>query len=173
VLTMTLTPFLATDRFTTFLLHLQRFRPRPAPARLSQDHVLLLGFGAGGMWVVKPLRKQGYNVLVVDDDAALIEQLQKMGIPCLRGDGTDERVLEQAGARRARLVLASMRRVEEALRVLRHLSGRPVVVRVFEEEEAEQVRRLGGIPVLNSVAAADTFMEWFDKTMRPRQAVGS
>jgi hypothetical protein len=36
----------------------------------------------------------------------------------------------------------------------------PVLARVFENHEAEMVRAAGGIPVLNSEAAAETFLSW-------------
>jgi CPA2 family monovalent cation:H+ antiporter-2 len=169
VMTMILTPFLATDRFTTFLLHLHPLRRRMKAATDVSGHMLVLGFGAGGMWVVKPLQQAGHKLLVVDDDPVVIEQLQRMKIPCLRGDGADEKVLDMAGAGRARMILASMRRVEDTERVLRHVQGVPVVARVFERFEAEAVRRLGGTPILNSLAAADTFTEWFDKSMPSRE----
>lgn len=165
-LTMMVTPFLATDRFTSFLLHLHPLRRR-LKAGATSGHVLVLGFGAGGMWVIKPLLQAGHKVLVVDDDAGVIEQLRRTGIPCLRGDGADEKVLEAAGAAQAQLILASMRKVQDTARVLRLVKGVPVVARVFESEEAEMVRRLGGTPVLNSLAAANAFMEWFEKTMMP------
>ncbi|MCU0772000.1 MAG: cation:proton antiporter [Verrucomicrobia bacterium] len=165
VMTMTLTPFVATDRFTTFLLHLHPLRRRMKAGEPISGHVLVLGFGAGGMWVIKPLLQAGHRLLVVDDDPAVVEQLTRMNIPCLRGDGSDDKVLDRAGAGRARLILASMRRVADTRRVLQHVQGVPVVARVFEADEADQVRRLGGTPILNSLAAADTFTEWFDKTM--------
>ena len=168
VMTMTLTPFLATDRFTTFVLHLHPLRRRMKADTDIAGHMLVLGFGAGGMWVIKPLQQAGHQVLVVDDDPVVIAQLKRMKIPCLRGDGADEKVLDMAGAGRARMILASMRRVADTERVLRHVKGVPVVARVFEHFEADAVRRLGGTPILNSLAAADTFSEWFDKTMPPR-----
>lgn len=168
VITMTLTPFVATDRVTTHLLHVHPSRRRKAAEEEIQDHVLVLGFGAGGMWVVKPLIQAGHKVLVVDDDPVVVEQLTRMKIACLRGDGADEKILDRAGAGRARLILASMRRVEDTERVLRHVKNVPVVARVFEAAEADRVRQLGGTPILNSMAAADTFIEWFDKTLKDK-----
>jgi CPA2 family monovalent cation:H+ antiporter-2 len=161
VLTMTLTPFVATDRVTRWLLPLHPLRHRIDTTGAPREHVLILGFGSAGMWVVKPLRAEGYNLLVVDDDPVVIDQLQRAGIPCLRGDGSDEKTLAQAGAREARLIIASMRRVGDVEKVLRCVVGVPVVARVFEAEDADHIRGLGGIPVLNSEAAADAFMEWF------------
>jgi CPA2 family monovalent cation:H+ antiporter-2 len=161
MITMALTPFIATDRVTSFLLHLHPFRlDTGAPTKLA-GHVLILGFGAGGMWVVRPLLAEGYQILVVDDDPAVIEQLLRRGIPCIRGDGSDPRTLERARGRDARLIIASMRRVEDCMKVVRAVPDVPVVVRLFERADADRVRALGGIPILNSIAAADTFMDWF------------
>ncbi len=168
VLTMTLTPFVATDRVTRWLLHLHPLRRRLRAEGAPRGHVLLLGFGAAGMWVVKPLRSGGHEILVVDDDPAVIAQMESAGIPCLPGDGSDEKTLQRAGAREAKLIIASMRRVEDAAKVLRHAPGVPVVTRVFEAAHAAQIEQLGGTAILNSNASADTFMEWFEKSGRLR-----
>jgi hypothetical protein len=56
-----------------------------------------------------------------------------------------------------------MRRVEDAAKVLRHAPGVPVVTRVFEAAAATRIEQLGATAILNSRAAADTFMEWFEK----------
>lgn len=161
-ITMMLTPFLATDGTTSWLLHhLPRRRP-PRPGSL-RGHVLVLGYGAAGRWVLKSLQESNREVFVVDDDPAVIAHLEANGIPCLRGDGSDPYVLAAAGADDAKIVLCSMRRSADAAKVLRLLAGKvPAIVRVFETSEAELIRRLGGIPVLNSAAAARRFLEWFD-----------
>ena len=160
--TMMLTPFLATDATTSWLLHhLPRRRP-PKPGSL-RGHVLLLGYGAAGRWVLKSLQEGGCEVFVVDDDPAVIAHLEANGIPCLRGDGSDPYVLAAAGADDARIIVCSMRRSADAAKVLRFLGGKvPAIVRVFETWEADRIQRLGGIPVLNSAAAARRFLEWFD-----------
>ena len=104
--------------------------------------------------------------LVVDDDAVVCRELARLGVPVMRGDGSDKETLDRAGANRAVLVIASMRRAGDALKVLEHVRDVPVVARVFEADEAEIIRAAGGIPVLNSEAAADTFMAWFLATDR-------
>jgi CPA2 family monovalent cation:H+ antiporter-2 len=165
VLTMTLTPFVATDRLTSFVLRFHPQRRRPQGAGDHRNHVLMLGHGDGGRWILKPLQRAGYEVLVVDDDPQVIKKLQAAKVSCLRGDGSDETLLERAGAKHARLVLASMRRLSDAVRVLEHVRGVPVVVRVFEDSEAETVSRLGGIPVLSSEAAVQSFFDWFEESL--------
>lgn len=164
--TMTLTPLLTNDRLTRLLLHIHPGRRKSRAIMEIQDHVLVLGFGTGGMWVIKPLIAAGHAVLVVDDDPVVIAHLNQAKIPCLRGDGSDLNTLKEAGIERAKLVISSMRRASEANTVLTYAPKTPVVVRVFEDQDADEITKRGGIPVLNSDAAAVKFIEWFQKTGR-------
>jgi CPA2 family monovalent cation:H+ antiporter-2 len=166
VITMVATPFLCREEVAKFLLPFHPLRKKTQAGETPEGHVLILGFGAAGMWILKPLLAQGEKVLVVDDDAVVCRELTKRKVPFLRGDGAEEEVLAKAGARDAKLVIASMRRVSDALTVLNFVKGVPVVARVFEEEDAEKVRQAGGVPVMNSTAAADTFMAWLDANDR-------
>ncbi len=164
VATMTITPLIASDGVARRLLVFHPLRRRLGTETALRDHVLLLGLGSEGMWVAKPLRDAGHNVVVVDHDPVVIEHLEQAGISCIRGDGTDEKVLSRSGFSQAKLILVSMPNVEDALRVLRcgPPPDVPVIVRVFEKHHAHEIEKHGGISVLNSHAAADTFMEWFD-----------
>ncbi len=172
-ITMAATPLVAAESTARRLLRLHPDRHGPRDAATSESmptapsgHILVLGFGDGGMWVVKPLVAAGHKILVIDDDPAVIVQLERARIPCFRGDGSDELVLDRGGARQARVVLVAMRRVREAERVLAYaVPDVPVVVRVFEDFEADRIRKLGGIPIVNAHAAADTFAEWLDATL--------
>jgi Kef-type K+ transport system membrane component KefB len=161
VITMTLTPWIGREETARALLPLHPFRRHGAAEKVPSGHVLLLGFGSAGMWTLKPLLAQGEDVLVVDDDAVVCAELARRGVRVLRGDGSEKEILQRAGAADAKLVIASMRRVGDALKVLEHVREVPVVARVFEEHEAEQIRAAGGVPVMNSQAAAETFIEWF------------
>lgn len=164
--TMTLTPLLANDATTGRLM---RFHPgrRRIQRRIGvEDHILILGFGTGGMWVVKPLISAGHRVLVVDDDPVVIAHLHQAKVPCLRGDGSDFNVLQKAGIEKAKLIISSMRRANEAECALKHSSRIPVIVRVFESSDAEKIEAKGGIAIQNAEASADKFMEWFIKTGR-------
>ncbi len=162
-ITITATPFLATDAVTWKLLRFHPNRHRFMAGEPPSDHILILGFGSTGMWVVKPLLAAGHNILVVDDDPSVIAQLERSAIPCLRGDGSDPGVLHRAGAHQAKLILAAMRRPADSLKVLRFVSGVTTLVRVFENADAELIREAGGIPVLNSQSAAETLMQWLEE----------
>lgn len=167
VVTMTVTPLLASDRMARRLLHLHPLRRRMPTETDLRDHVLMLGLGSEGMWVARPLQEAGHHVVVIDHDPAVIEHLEKVGIPCIRGDTTDEKVLSRGGFEHARAVLVAMPNVHEALRVLRfnRPDDVPVIVRVFEDEHAHEIEQHGGVAVLNSHAAADTFMTWFGEVI--------
>jgi CPA2 family monovalent cation:H+ antiporter-2 len=154
VVTMTCTPLLARDAVTNWLLHWHPLRNRrKLPGLRCEGHVLMLGLGSAGMYVLRPLRAAGVSLVVVDDDPAVIAELDALGIPCVRGDGADEHTLERVGAAQARVILALMRRVADARTVLRAVKDVPVLVRVFEDADARLVERLGGIPVSNAEAA--------------------
>jgi len=172
VITMTLTPFIGQERVALALLPLHPFRKSREHPDPPKNHVLVLGFGSAGMWTVKPLRAQGEDVLVVDDDSVVCRELTRLKIPNLRGDGADENTLNRAGAAHAKLIIISLRRVGDAIKVLNHVRGVPVLVRVFEQEEARLVEENGGIPISNSEAAAEGFLAWFAATerLKPRSA---
>ncbi len=168
MITMTLTPFIGREHVARALLPFHPLRRKARVEQSPHDHILVLGFGKAGMWTVKPLRNAGENVLVVDDDAIVCAELARLGVKVLRGDGSEAEVLARAGASKARLVICSMRRTGDAIKVLDALraSGVPVLVRVFEDFEARAVETAGGIPIDNAAAAADTFMAWLDANDR-------
>lgn len=164
VLTMTLTPIISTDRVASWLMHLH-----PAPQRhgtsefKTRDHVLLLGVGRHGMPLLETLLFAGYDVMVIDDDAALISDLTDNDVPCLRGNASESSVLERVGASRARVIISMIRRPMDNLKVLAEAGDVPVIVRVFEDEDEALIREAGGITVSFSDAAADGFFEWFER----------
>ncbi|HEV2130381.1 MAG TPA: cation:proton antiporter [Longimicrobiaceae bacterium] len=166
VLTMILTPFVATDRVTWRLMALHPLRQEGRPPSPPEDHILLLGCGDNGMPLLETLVSAGHDVLVVDDDPAVIQRLREGEIPCIRGDGADFEVLQAAGAQRARIIISTMRRPGDNTPMLEYVHDVPVLVRVFDPEDAERIRALGGTPVLYSRAAAEDFLKWLAQAER-------
>ncbi|MDQ3555891.1 MAG: cation:proton antiporter [Gemmatimonadota bacterium] len=162
-LTMTLTPFVATDRVTWRLLRFHPSRRQVSIKAPPRDHVLLLGCGENGMPLLETLTLAGHEVVVVDDDPAVIARLREGDVRCIRGDGSDLQVLRQAGAEHARVVISTVRRPLDNELLLRHARGVPVIARVFDPLEAERIRALGGTPILYSEAAAEDFLTWLDQ----------
>lgn len=165
VATMLLTPFLTDDRVVWRLMRLRpvhRADRIPAPA---EGHVLILGSGTTGTPLLETLIGTGRRVVVVDDDAAVVNRLRGAEIPCIRGDASDREVLDQARAREARLITSTIRRPQDNVRLLAYARGVPVLVRVFEAADARRIRELGGIPVLYSEATADAMLEWYESNI--------
>jgi CPA2 family monovalent cation:H+ antiporter-2 len=161
--TMLLTPFLATDEVTEWLVRFHPSRRRDRPSSPPSGHVLLVGAGSTGMAVLEELVITQTPVVVVDEDPAVIAQLAEAGIHAEEGDAADRRVLLRAGADRARAVISTTNRARENQVLLELSRDVPVLVRVFEAADADWVRERGGTPLLYSEAAADALLEWYDE----------
>jgi Kef-type K+ transport system membrane component KefB len=169
LMTMLATPFLTSERVTWWML---RQRPtRRLPQRRSYDqmpppqgHVLILGSGSTGMPLLETILGMGHDLIVIDDDPAVVSRLRDADIVCLRGDASDIELLQRAGANRARIITSTIRRPRDNRRLLEFARGVPTLVRVFEESDAEWISELGGTPVIASHAAAAEMLRWFDQT---------
>jgi len=164
VVTMILTPFIATERLTARLLHwLDKWQPLEE-VKSPQNHVLLVGCGEHGMDLLEWLLQHNQQVVVIDDDGGVVERVEGMGGLAVLGDATDPKVLQAAGASQARIIVSTMRRLRDNEALLDQTGQVKTVFSVFEPEEAERLRRNGGIPILESYAAADELMDWFERT---------
>lgn len=163
LVTMLLTPFLATDAVSDRLVRFHPSRRRPPQAAPPTGHVLLVGAGSTGMAVLEELVLTDALLVVVDEDPAVAARLVEAGIRAEEGDAADRRVLERAGADRARVVISTIHRPRENQALLELARGVPVLVRVFDAADAEWVSEHGGQPLLYSDAAAEAFLEWYDE----------
>jgi Kef-type K+ transport system membrane component KefB len=175
LLTMLLTPLIATPAVLWWLVRLRPVRDTPQRRRIdrmipSEGHVLVLGSGSTGMPLLETLLSSGYEVLVIDDDPVVIQRLRDADVPCLRGDASDVALLRRAGADRARIITSTIRRPRDNARLLEFAQGVTTLVRVFEEDDADWIREMGGTPILASHAAADEMLKWFDRKFAPADA---
>lgn len=164
MVTMLLTPVLATDEVAWRLV---RLHPSAGPDDRGTGpppagHVLLLGAGTTGRRLLEGLASAGCETVVVDEDPAVVERLRAGGARAIRGDGSDPAVLLRAGAGRARAVVSTLRRPRDNRAVLEAVADDvPVLVRAFDEGDAAWIRDLGGTPVLSSLRAAESLLEWY------------
>ena len=161
--TMLLTPFLATDAVAWRLVRVHPARRRSPEEPVAGGHVLLLGAGSTGMPLLEDLVITGVDIVVVDDDPAVLARLHEAGVRTVRGDAADPVVLRRAGAERARVVISTIRRTRDNQPLLDLGRGVPVLVRVFDAADTEWVRARGGVPVLFSEATVDALLEWYDE----------
>ncbi len=175
VVTMMLTPFVATDTVTWVLLRLHPLRRETAKRLVLENHVLILGYGSTGNRLLKPLLEAGREVVVVDEDAVVVARLREQGVACVRGDVSDPDVLRQVRARRAQAIICTIRRFSDAEKLLAYVEeSRPkTLVRVFDEGASDRVRALGGIPIESGQAAVDSFMAWYTASFEKPLAPGN
>jgi len=162
VLTMMLTPFLAEDRVAWSLLRFHPFRRLPPSGSPPEGHILLLGCGQHGQELLETLMVTRHDLVVVDDDPALVAQLRANGVTAVRGDVSDPALLSEVGAHRARIILSTLRRFEDNAPVLEFAPGVPIWVRGFNEEDGAWIRERGGRPILYSEAALHDFQLWYE-----------
>ena len=170
VLTMIATPLLATDRVTIRLIHWLAHLQQDTPPLPHANHVLLLGCGERGRPLLDWLLAQGETVVVVDDDAAVVEQVRRLGASAVHGDASNHHVLETAAAAQAKVIVSTIKRLANSQDFLEYLSRVPVLITLFDPEAAQRIERLGGKAVLESHAAADEFMVWYtrgDRAIKP------
>jgi len=175
VVTMMLTPFISTDAMAWRIMRFQ-FRRAHHLGEQREDrptgHVLILGCGTNGRRHVERLLERGERVVVVDDDPATVARLNRRdGVEAILGDGADYIILRDAGAREAKVILSSMRRTTDNERLLRFVweAQVPVLTRTFGPEAAERFAVLGAIPVIESEAATEATLAWFDESFLPNQ----
>ncbi|MCC5808193.1 MAG: cation:proton antiporter [Opitutales bacterium] len=164
VTTMTLTPFLATDRVAAFLMRMHpRARRRDDHGSTPAGHILIIGLDFFGEHLIDPLRAAGHRVVVLDDDAVRVRQLCDRNIDCRQIETYEPMLLDRAGLSRARAVLCAPKHVEDIEPVLRHartMGGPTPLVRVADEIEGKRVEALGGRPVVTAEHALDQLIDW-------------
>jgi voltage-gated potassium channel len=128
------------------------FGRRRMERRISgmSDHVVVCGWGRVGKAIARDLVAMGGNAVVIDSDASRLEDVPH---PSVVGDATDDTVLERAGVRRARAVVAALQ--TDAGNLFVTLSARAlrpelfIVARVRVEENEEKLLRAGADRVVN------------------------
>ena len=96
---------------------------------------VVVGGGRGGSYLAKDLQNQGYQVTVVDNRPEVVAKLrQEVGGDVICGDGCSPQILEQAGAAKAKLVVALTHDDEDNLVICRlakhHFQVPRVIARV-------------------------------------------
>ena len=167
VFTMMVTPLLTSKTVVWELLrwHSSR-RPDPLP-EVPSNHVLVLGGGQSARPLLRLLRESDYEAVVVDEDPAVVDRLRDRGVTCVRGDGSDLSMLLEAGGAQARVIVSTLRNPFAVGPLLNYVGDTvPILVRVFEDHEAEWVEARGGTPIRFAHAAGDAFMDWFRTVQR-------
>ncbi len=91
--------------------------------RAEAEHVVLCGFGRVGSAVGEALETFGVRFVVIERDPDIVRGLRSRAVPCLFGDAAQARLLEEAGAGRASLVVVALPEMDRAQLAVRARPG--------------------------------------------------
>jgi len=118
------------------------------------NHVIILGFGAGGRLVARALRDLGIPYLVLELNGATVQEAKAEGEHIIYGDATSPESVEAAGMARALAVVSLLSDPDATLRMVslvrQHAPRIPIVARTRYRLEAERLQFAGA-----SVAVAE------------------
>jgi voltage-gated potassium channel len=121
-----------------------------------RDHIIVCGIGTTGVHVVEELVWTKWPVVAIDRDAAKLERLQELTadlLPTVVGDATEDDVLEQAGIKRARGIVAALTDDKDNLFIVvsaRQLNPRlRIIAKGVELQAGEKLKRAGADSVVN------------------------
>jgi glutathione-regulated potassium-efflux system ancillary protein KefC len=147
-LSMATTPLLllAFDRLVAPKLDARR-RERPHDPIDEDRNIVVLGYGRFGQIITRMLRAQGFEMTLIDDDAAQIELVRKFGVKVFYGDASRLALLHAAGVERADLVVIAVGGRDRILGIARtlrrHFPTVPIAARAIDRGHAHELMALG------------------------------
>lgn len=114
--------------------------------------VLLIGFGAFGLWFARTMCDLGHEVVAIERDGDLVDRYADWASRVIMGDATDTSLLERAGAREVDAAVIgtaeSLATTILATVALRDLGVRQIYAKVRSENEA---RALEGLDITEAI----------------------
>jgi voltage-gated potassium channel len=132
-----------------------RRRMQAAIGKLK-DHYILCGYGRVGRQVAREFARDGVPFVVVDQEPEMVEECVAKDYLVLRGEASDDDVLEEAGVRRARGLVAAVN--SDADNVFVVLSARKlnsklnIIARASSDESAAKLEIAGADRTLSPYA---------------------
>lgn len=122
-----------------------------------QNHIIVCGAGATGVFIIEELLGSGHQVVIVDAQQDRLERILQAHagkrIPYVVGNAADDAVLEQAGVDRARGVIAVLPDERDNLFVTvtaRQRNSRlRIVTRAIDAQDEARLTRAGADVVIN------------------------
>ena len=114
-------------------------------------YIVVVGCGKVGYHLTRALLAIGHEVLVIEKDPDRCESVRdELGSVALQGDGTEVRVLKEAGAARADVIIAVTTRDEDNLAICqlaKHLFNTPKTMSPVKDPQNEALFKLLGVDV--------------------------
>jgi len=86
-----------------------------------REHVIVIGYGRVGSELARLLTVRGVAVVAIDGEADLVAHARAAGLPAIRGNAVDERVLREAAPERATTALVAIPNALEAGEIIARL----------------------------------------------------
>ena len=145
-----------------FLLEaFERYNPQEGCRMLAkemQNHVIIVGYTHLGMRIVEHLRRWKQPYVLIDKDAAAVDDLIRDGEPIIVDDARQESSLSDAGIEHAKLLIVTSNNIETALLVTKRARDRNkkthIIVRCYLDEFTEILESLGANEVISSSKSA-------------------
>lgn len=129
-------------------------------ASLHRDHVVVLGIGKVGYRIIRGLVDLREAVVAVEKlhETPFLDEVADLGVPVIRGDGRNAKVLEQAGVKSARSFIAAtsddLTNLDSAL-TARDLNPKlRIVLRLFDDTLAAKFGGAFSMPAISTARVA-------------------
>jgi Kef-type K+ transport system membrane component KefB len=123
-----------------------KFGGKNTPMRVEhKDHIVLFGGDRTGKSILAFLHKIGEKVVVVDFNPSIVAELTKKGEQVIFADASDPDVLDLTNISQARLVISTVKNINDTLSLLSELKQRKIEVPVIADAESlSQAKELYG-----------------------------
>ncbi len=135
-----------------------------AVASTFSDHTVLVGLGHLGYRVMQELVHMGHDVVVIEQNpkSNLVDEARRLNVPVIHDDGQRLETLQGAAVARARAIILCTQNdvlnLQAAFMARRLNPGIEVVMRIFDDQFAEEVTRQFGYRAMSATGmAAPTF----------------
>jgi len=144
-----------------FLQALQRYNPQEGCRMLAgeiKNHVVVVGYTHLGARIVQHLREANAAYVLVEQDAAAVDDLVRAGEPVIVDNAKQDSTLADAGVAHAKTVIVATNNVETALLVTKKAREKNpkahIIVRCYVDDFAEILETLGANEVISSSKSA-------------------
>jgi len=118
----------------------------PEPAVVPIDiagHAIVVGYGRVGSQLATLLHQRGVPLVVIEDDADLVEAARAAGLLAVRGNAANKRVMLEAAPERAKLVVFAIPQALEAGETIERLKAlNPALTVLARAHSDAQVKHL-------------------------------
>jgi len=128
-------------------------------------YIIVVGVGRLGYYLIKALLDEGHEVFAIEKNATVCETVtDEMGSVCIRGDGCEAAILNEAGTGRADMLIAVTGDDEDnlvACQAAKHKFNVPFTIARIRNPKNETIFKKLGIDA--TVSSTNIILEYIEK----------